>query len=361
MTSEAAADDQGPPAFTPSVSRIISDHAGTVLNDPEPAPTLTVAEERRAVEVYHELADKAQARRPSADEGEEKGADEPSPPGGLSLKKVDDGLRKLGLALPDDLFERVVVQGYWQPHRLDKTSGTINQRQFLDLYAEVYTPGLTHGARLRKACGRGQNEMVRELVCRGCNPLGHDGGGFSAMHYSAEFNRVETMELLLSLEKDQGALVNHAGPKDDTTGRCGQWTPLMVAASNGHVDAVKFLLAHKANPRATTTEKRNAVHWAAAKGKEPVLIALLQADKSLVVSTDISGFTPLHVAAMHGHVPTMISLVEHGAQIEAEDRLGNNAESYCVPEHWAEMQAVFEAQRAEAEKLKKKKKSNKKK
>jgi len=40
------------------------------------------------------------------------------------------------------------------------------------------------------------------------------------------------------------------------------WTPLMVAAYNGHVDLVRFLLKNGANPRLRSLEDKTAYDWA---------------------------------------------------------------------------------------------------
>ena len=38
---------------------------------------------------------------------------------------------------------------------------------------------------------------MRDWVCRGCNPLGYDGGGFTALHYAAQGGHTSTMTWLL--------------------------------------------------------------------------------------------------------------------------------------------------------------------
>jgi len=63
---------------------------------------------------------------------------------------------------------------------------------FIALVSMVYAPGHKFGSRLRKACCRADNERVKDLMARGCNPLGFDGGGFSCLHYAAQSGHVST-------------------------------------------------------------------------------------------------------------------------------------------------------------------------
>src|SRR5262249_16378849 len=58
----------------------------------------------------------------------------------------------------------------------------------------------------------------------------------------------------------------------------GGWTGLHSAARRGHLDAVRFLLEHGANPNAREEgDNTYPLHWAAAQGHVEVVRALLDA------------------------------------------------------------------------------------
>ena len=49
-----------------------------------------------------------------------------------------------------------------------------------------------------------------------------------------------------------------------------------------------------------------------------------------VNARDDNGFTPLHIAAMHGHVDILHLLVEYGADLEAQDNIGRRTLYYAA-------------------------------
>ena len=67
------------------------------------------------------------------------------------------------------------------------------------------------------------------------------------------------------------------------------FTPLLIAATNGHIDVVRVLLIHGANPNIQ----------------------------------NVDGVTPLHNSIFEGHVETVKLLLEYGANPAVYDRLGN--------------------------------------
>ena len=92
-------------------------------------------------------------------------------------------------------------------------------------------------------------------------------------------------------------------------------TALMRAAAFGQVEAVKLLLASRADPRAADSEKRTAVHIAAeadAAGVIPLLCAA-GGDPSSLAAYGSHPMTPLGLAVRAGHVDSVGVLLAAGA------------------------------------------------
>ncbi len=93
-----------------------------------------------------------------------------------------------------------------------------------------------------------QSEQM--LISDGANFNIHDKLGKTAMHWAAERGSSDMLRLML----DTAAMVD----AQDLHGL----TPLMGAARNGHVEAVRLLLQHHADPRKNDYAGHNAVDWA---------------------------------------------------------------------------------------------------
>jgi uncharacterized protein len=116
-------------------------------------------------------------------------------------------------------------------------------------------------------------EGVRELVANGANLEGIDSGGWTALHWAADFGHADIVEILL----DSGAEIE----KSDFNG----WTALHWAAERGQVEATRVLIK---------------------KGAD-------------VNKADSEGKTPLHRACQCGHLETALCLVEEGADQKVRD------------------------------------------
>jgi ankyrin repeat protein len=77
------------------------------------------------------------------------------------------------------------------------------------------------------------------------------------------------------------------------------WTPLHVAAHNGHTDLAKLLYEKGADVKAT-----------GAYSACPPCTAL-------IICTEKDGWTPLHVGAQKGHTDLAKLLLEKGADVKA--------------------------------------------
>jgi len=137
------------------------------------------------------------------------------------------------------------------------------------------------------------------------------------------------------------ALIEKGAPIDgrDNFGR----TPLMLAAGNGNLKAIEFLLAKGADVNAVSAEKSETVKngpiqlgnltalmLAAPAGGPEVVKALLDAGAN-VNAVDVRQMTPLMLAVATDHADprTVRLLLQHGAELGKKDRGGLTAAGWA--------------------------------
>ncbi|KAL8161493.1 hypothetical protein V2J09_012982 [Rumex salicifolius] len=69
--------------------------------------------------------------------------------------------------------------------------------------------------------------------------------------------------------------------------------------------------------------KTSAILWHSHQNDAAAVRRLLDEDPSLVSARDYDSRTPLHVAALHGLIDVAKTLIEFGAEINAQDRWKN--------------------------------------
>lgn len=243
----------------------------------------------------------------------------------LGLASVKRALLRSGLKLDDALFQRL-VESRWEDEQGPDGEG-VDLDGFVRIYSAVSTPATAFGRHLRKAAGRGDEKLVRELILRGCNPNTGSGTGETALHTMAAFGQVDCAKALKALCGKELLLQ----PKDKAG-----WTPLMVAAGNGHTAFMRFLLDEGCEAGIASESGRTAMHRAAVKGREKAL-RLLISKKVKADSRDKCGYTPLHLAAMHDEAEAMGVLLEAGADAEAKDILGYSPKHFCSDRLWQKL------------------------
>eukprot|EP00903_Cladosiphon_okamuranus_P008739 g8371.t1 len=304
----------------PEAKQTISKHLGTVLED---GLDEGIAKE----ELSSEQFEAARAAFKAAAEGQPR----------LGLHSVRRALLSLNLRLDDALFQRL-VESRWDAERGAPTllgengDGGSGKGVDFDGFARIYqgaaAPATKFGRHLRKAAGRGEEELVRELVLRGCNPNTGSGTGETALHCMAAFGQVECAKALKALCGKELILQ----PRDKAG-----WTPLMVASGNGHTAFMRFLLDEGVDPGIANNSGRTAMHRAAARGRDKAL-KLLISKKLRVDGRDKCGYTALHLAAMHDEAEAMSTLLEAGADVEVKDALGYTAKHFCSSDRlWAKL------------------------
>ncbi|KAI8466436.1 MAG: ankyrin repeat-containing domain protein [Monoraphidium minutum] len=111
---------------------------------------------------------------------------------------------------------------------------------------------------------------------------------------------------------------------------CGD-PPLVLAAGNGHLAVVKFLLAEGAALEQRSVMQETALIRAAHNGHMNVVEYLLAAGAA-VGACDLGDNTALHWAAMRGHVEVVRALVVAGADRGARNKQGAAPGDLCDPQ-----------------------------
>ena len=185
------------------------------------------------------------------------------------------------------------------------------------------------------AAQKGHTEICELLLDKGkANIEETTPKGLTALNLAATKGHTGTVAFLLS----KGAMVDTKTIKGCTGLQC---TPLMYAAAGGHIEVCKLLLnTGKANPKDSSLivaaqrgytdvcelllangsdlEEKNpinqstALHEAATFNHES-LLQLLLSHKANVNSRDIFKGTPLSCASQNGHLASVVTLLQAGA------------------------------------------------
>lgn len=99
------------------------------------------------------------------------------------------------------------------------------------------------------------------------------------------------------------------------------YTPLHSAAQNGHTEVVRFLLAAGCDKDAKEYCSKTPLHYAVENGKEAVIRELLAAGCNKE-ARDNSNTTPLHYAAWKGNEAVVRFLLAVGCDKDAKDMYG---------------------------------------
>ncbi|XP_048269728.1 ankycorbin isoform X8 [Bombus terrestris] len=159
---------------------------------------------------------------------------------------------------------------------------------------------------LHCAASRGHARCVEALVnlC-GAHPDHVDDNGCSALHYAATLGHADATALILKLGADPN--------RQDRKGR----TPALCAAAKGQLETLKILAQHGGSLYARSVRGTGVAHEAVASGRIELIKWLAKKRPSTLDVATQDGKTPLHVAALHGHLDVCKVLLDNGARINA--------------------------------------------
>ena len=107
-----------------------------------------------------------------------------------------------------------------------------------------------------------------------------------------------------------------AGANANTVTDVSSETPLHAAAAGGHLSVARTLLDNGASVG-------EILYLAASEGNDSMVDTLIKAGANANTVTDVSSGTPLHAAAAGGHLSVARILLENGASVVLETKLGH--------------------------------------
>lgn len=167
--------------------------------------------------------------------------------------------------------------------------------------------------RLPGAARRQDAALVRALLTEGVSVDATQLGGYTALHWAAQWDDDAIADMLIA----NGADVNAA----DQYGV----TPLALACVNGSAAMVERLLDAKADPDATQDTGETALMTCSRSGRWSAVASLLAHDADLNASEGARGQTALMWAAWEGHSDVVRGLLKHGADVQARTITGYTA------------------------------------
>ena len=135
---------------------------------------------------------------------------------------------------------------------------------------------------------------------------------------------LDRVQRLVAADADVNARLPRVGSPDD------DYTPLAVAAREGHADIVRSLLEAGADPRRVIgLFGGTALHEACYFGHADVVMAMTEGrERAGIRSSELdaqgalNGMSPLHDAVWHGHLEAAQVLVEAGARLDLRTHAG---------------------------------------
>ncbi len=149
---------------------------------------------------------------------------------------------------------------------------------------------------------------VAELLRQRVDPNSADAYGSTPLHWAAELDDVQTVQLLLK-----------AGANPKAVNRYGV-APLTLASTNGNAAIIGALVAAGADANTTAPGGETALMTASRTGNVDAVTTLVRAGADVNARDSVRGQTALMWAAAEGHSTVIQALVEAGADIDARSR-----------------------------------------
>ena len=168
------------------------------------------------------------------------------------------------------------------------------------------------GSALHCAAQYGQIHMIEMLAERGLDVNISDDEGWTALHYAAGCDQLESVRTLLRLggRKSMTKVVGNAG------------TPLHQAVLEGHKDIVSLLLNEGCPSNVVDSEGSSVLHYAAQHGQIHMIEMLAERGLDVNISDD-EGWTALHYAAGCDQLESVRTLLRLGGRKSMTKVVGN--------------------------------------
>ena len=230
-------------------------------------------------------------------------------------------------------------------------TNAVNKHQQTPLHIALYK---------EKACP----ELCQMLLKHDAKINAEDGDGNQPLHLACKQGHTEIMNLILFHGADTNSVNKHGQtPLHTVTSRwkdCSEACailmkhaakidvldkdlnlPLHLACKRAHTMAVKLMVSNGADSNAVNKERRTPLHTAANGEKEcPRLCEILLNYDARINAEDEGGNQPLHLACKLAYTEIVKTMVCHGADINAMNRIGQtplhtaaDGKNYCPELH----------------------------
>ncbi|CAB1336564.1 unnamed protein product [Coregonus sp. 'balchen'] len=168
------------------------------------------------------------------------------------------------------------------------------------------------------ASQRGYARCVEVLLAQGASCLLNENRHmWTPLHVAAANGHTECLQMLVD-SGEEADLTNITDTQEQT--------PLMLAILGGHTDCVHLLLEKGAWPDAKDKRGSTALHRGAVLGRDDCVTAMLD-HKASALCRDGQGRTPLHYAASRGHTDILASLLRAAMRSNPLDSLLDQEET----------------------------------
>jgi ankyrin repeat protein len=171
---------------------------------------------------------------------------------------------------------------------------------------------------LQEAAGSGDLALIKQSLATGSDPKELDAAGDPALVVAALNGHADAVALLL----EQGADI-------ESRNKSGL-TALHAAAYSGKLDVAKMLIDKGAAVNDTSNFYRMSPLHAAAEEGHADIVALLLANKAEVEATERNGYTPLTQAGWRGYWEVAAELMKAGATCQKAELVGEPLFNECT-------------------------------
>ncbi|EFZ03329.2 Ankyrin repeat-containing domain protein [Metarhizium robertsii ARSEF 23] len=181
---------------------------------------------------------------------------------------------------------------------------------------------------LHWAVSCGHQSTVELLLDRAGEPNSKDKYGNTPLHWASTYPSIAN--ILIKQNADVDA--------QNSTGK----TSLMCSVlASQEETTLRLLTLGRANVDIQDENGWTALHGAAAKGNESILLHILD-EGANIITRDIDGWTPLDVAVINGHATAMAILRDKMANnsVVATPRLVNNEHARCILEEMSQRKST---------------------